>query len=87
MQVGSLSEIAIMAAHNRAMLEWMLPQAESFAARGAELVREQEARVVALQHNKAMAEQSKTLLALMRDTQELHVNHVTLLRRELSLTE
>jgi hypothetical protein len=76
-----------MAAHSRAMLEWMLPEAESFAARGAELIREQEERVAALQHKGAMAEHSKTLLALMRDTQELHISHVMLLRRELGLTE
>jgi hypothetical protein len=74
-----------MAAHNRATLEWMLPEAESFAARGAELVREQEARVAALQ-DMAKVEQSKKLLALMRDTQELHVSHVALLRRELGLS-
>jgi hypothetical protein len=54
---------------------------------GAELVREQEARVAALQGKGAMAEHSKTLLALMRNTQELHISHVTLLRRELGLTE
>jgi hypothetical protein len=76
-----------MPAHSRATLEWMLPEAESFAARGAELVRAQEARVAALQDNEAIAEHSKTLLALMRDSQELHISHVALLRRELGLTE
>jgi hypothetical protein len=72
-----------MATRNRATLKWMLPEAESFAARGAELVRAQEARVAALQHKGANAERSKTLLALMRDTQALHISHVALLRREL----
>jgi hypothetical protein len=77
-----------MATHNRATLEWLLlPQAESLAARGAELVRAQEARVTALQHKGANAEHSKALLALMRDSQELHISHVALLRRELDLTK
>ena len=76
-----------MARHSRATLERMLPEAEGFAARGAELVREQEARVAAWQHNMARAKQSKTLLALMRDTQELHIRHVALLKQELGLTE
>jgi hypothetical protein len=76
-----------MAAHSRATLEWMLPEAEIYAARGAELVREQEARVAALQHSEAFAEHSKTLLALMRDSHELHLNHIALLRLELGVTE
>jgi hypothetical protein len=82
-----LGHSAIMAAHSRATLERMLPEATSFATRGAELVREQEARVVALQHNEALAEDAKTLLAIMRDTQELHVYHIAHLRQELGLAE
>jgi hypothetical protein len=80
-----LSEVAIMPAHSRATLEWMLPLAESFVARGAELIRQQEARVAALQHKGAIAMHSENLLALMRDSQHLQINHVALLRRELGL--
>jgi acyl-CoA thioesterase len=86
-RLGSLSEVAIMARHNRATLEWMLPRAESLAAKGAELVRAQEARVAALQHKGANAEHSKALLALMRDSQHLQTSHVAHLRQELGLTE
>jgi hypothetical protein len=73
-----------MAAHSRATLEWMLlPEAEGFVARGAELVRQQEARVAALQHRGTIAEHSEQLLALMRESQHLLISHVALLRQEL----
>lgn len=72
-----------MPAHNRAILEQMLPKAESLVARGAERVRAQEARVTCLEHKGAIADQSKKLLAIMKQTQELQIEHVALLRREL----
>jgi hypothetical protein len=64
----------------------MLPEAEGFVAMGAELIRQQEARVAALQHRGEIAKHSEKLLALMRDSQHLQINHVALLRRELDLT-
>jgi hypothetical protein len=73
-----------MQAHSRALLEQMLPQAESFVARGAERIRAQQVRVTALRQKEPLAEVSKKLLALMQQTQELQILHVRLLRRELA---
>jgi hypothetical protein len=70
--------------HNRAMLERMLPEAETSVAEGAARIRLQEARVAALQDKGALADQSKKLLVIMKQTQELQIEHVTLLRRELA---
>jgi len=45
----------------------------------------QEARVAALEHNGARADQAKRLLATMKQTQELQINHVMLLERKLAV--
>jgi len=66
------------------MLEQMLPQAESLVARGAERIQAQEARVAALEHKGIPTDQSKHLLTIMKQTQELQIEHVMLLRRELA---
>jgi hypothetical protein len=68
------------------MLEQMLPQAESMVARGAEHIQAQEARVAALEHKGALMEESKKLLAIMKQTQELQIQHVKLLRQELAVS-
>jgi hypothetical protein len=74
-----------MSAHNHAMLEQMLSAAENHVAKGAERIRVQEARVAALKHKETrVAEQTKQLLAIMLQTQELHIGHVALLKRELA---
>jgi hypothetical protein len=65
------------------MLEQMLPAAENHVARGAERIRAQEARVAAWER-KGLADQSKTLLDLMKQTQVLQMDHVELLKRELA---
>jgi Crp-like helix-turn-helix domain len=75
---------AVMSPHSRAMLQRMLPEAESQVALGAERVQVQEARVAALGHNGALADQSKKLLDIMKQTQKLQIQHVMLLRRELA---
>jgi hypothetical protein len=62
----------------------MLPEAQSLVARGAERIRAQEARVAALERNAALADQSKQLLAIMKQTHELQIHHVTLLRQDLA---
>jgi hypothetical protein len=72
-----------MPAHSRAVLEQMLPAAENRVARGAERIRAQEARVAALER-RGLADQSKTLLAIMKQTQALQMEHVELLKRELA---
>lgn len=79
-------------AHDREELEHLLPTAERFVVQGEELVTQQEARVAALRD--AMGEgdflaqrifaNSKRLLATMRQTQQLQVDHVRMLRQELS---
>jgi hypothetical protein len=66
------------------MLEQMLPAAESLVARGAERIRAQEERVAAFERYGAVADQSKQLLAIMKQTQELQIHHVILLKRELA---
>jgi hypothetical protein len=70
--------------HSREMLEQMVPQAESQVARGAERIQAQEERVAALEHKGVPTDQSKKLLAIMKQTQELQIEHVMLLRRELA---
>lgn len=69
--------------HSQRMLEQMLPEAEDFVARGAERIRAQEIRVASLAGTGALAIQSEKLLAIMMQTQELQIQHVALLRREL----
>jgi hypothetical protein len=69
------------------MLEGLLPEAEAYAARGAELVRAQEARVATLEGKGQLADQSKKLLAILRETQELHISHVELLKSELATAD
>jgi hypothetical protein len=83
---GSRSEDAIMSPHSRGMLEQMLPQAESMVARGAERIQAQEARVATLKNKGALVDQSKKLLAIMKQTQELQIQHVKLLRQELAVS-
>lgn len=73
--------------HTRAMLLQMLPDAERLVARGAERLRAQEARVVALKNKGLLEEHSRKLLQIMKQTQELQVEHVELLKRELAATE
>jgi len=72
--------------HSRAMLERMLPEAEGLVARGAERIQAQEARVAALEDKGTATDQSKKLLAVMKQTQELQIEHVMLLRRELAVS-
>jgi hypothetical protein len=73
--------------HSRAMLEEMVPKAESLVAKGAERIRAQEARVAGLKYKGAVGDQSKNLLAIMEQTQELQIEHVALLKRELAAFE
>ena len=70
--------------HTRAMLEELLPDAELRVVRAAEHLRAQEARVVALKGKGQLAEDSRKLLEIMKQTQELQMEHVELLRRELA---
>jgi hypothetical protein len=72
-----------MPAHSRAVLEQMLPAAQNHVARGAERIRAQEARVAALER-KGLADQAKKLLAVLKQTQALQMEHVELLKRELA---
>lgn len=76
-----------MPAHSRSTLEKLLRDAEGLVARGAERLRAQEARVAALQCKSALADQSKNLLAVMKQTQELQIQHVALLKQELTASE
>lgn len=73
-----------MAVHSRAILEKMLPKAQNLVAEGAQRIRAQEARVAVLEQKGAIGEQSKKLLAIMKQTQELQIGHVALLKRELA---
>ena len=73
--------------HTRAMLQQMLPDAQMRVARGAEQLRAQEARVVALKDKGPLAEHSRKLLEIMKQTQALQIHHVELLKRELTATE
>lgn len=73
-----------MPVHSRAILEQMAPKAERHVARGAERIRAQEARVACLQHKGTVGDQSEKLLAIMKQTQELQIEHVALLKRELA---
>lgn len=66
------------------MLEQMLPAAENHVAQGAVRIRAQEARVAALRNKGQTADQSKKLLAVMKQTQALQTEHVDLLKRELA---
>jgi hypothetical protein len=70
-------------AHDYETLQQMLSKAKCFVARGAERVQEQKARAVSLKRQGLAAEQSKKLLEIMTQTQELQVSHVELLEREL----
>ena len=72
--------------HTRAMLQQMLPDAEMRVARGAEYLRAQEARVAALKGKGQLAEHSRQLLEIMKQTQDLQMQHVELLKRELAAT-
>jgi hypothetical protein len=73
--------------HTRAMLQQMLPDAEMRVVRGAEHLRAQEARVAALNGKGQLAENSRKLLEIMRQTQVLQMEHVELLKRELAAAE
>lgn len=70
--------------HSRKALERMLPVAESHVAQGAERIRAQESRLAALEQKGARTEEAEQLLAIMKQTQVLQVEHVVLLRRELA---
>jgi hypothetical protein len=78
---------ATMTPHSREMLEKMLPEAEYLVDQGAERIRAQEARVATLGHKGWLADQSKKLLDLMKETQELQIEHVALLKRELAASD
>lgn len=82
-RVGSHSKDTIMQPHSQQTLERMLPEAEKAVARGEELIRTQEARIACFRDQGALAAQSKKLLGIMKQTQELQIQHVALLRREL----
>ena len=76
-----------MPSHTRAMLQQMLPVAERHVATGAERLRAQEARVAALKNKGPLAEDSRKLLEIMKQTQEHQKDHVELLKRELAATD
>jgi hypothetical protein len=70
--------------HTRQMIEQLLPEAETLVADGAARIRAQESRVTELERKGRRTDQSKKLLAIMKQTQELQISHVQLLRRELA---
>ena len=70
-------------AHTKLIVRELLPRAKGFVAEGERRLAAQEARVADLQRKGRDSPQSKTLLAIMRETMALQISHVRLLEREV----
>ena len=66
------------------MIKEMLAQAKGFVAEGEARLLTQETRVAKLEGKDREGRESRKLLKIMRETQNLQVGHVRLLERELA---
>src|SRR5262249_51951618 len=73
--------------HTAAMIKEMLAQAKGFVAEGEARLLTQETRVAKLEGKDREGRESRKLLKIMRDTQNLQVGHVRLLERELAAAD
>jgi hypothetical protein len=69
------------------MIKEMLAQAKGFVAEGEARLLAQETRVAKLEGKDREGRESRKLLNIMRDTQNLQIGHVRLLERELAAND
>ena len=69
--------------HTKLIVREQLPRARDFAAEGKRRLAAREARVADLQRKGHDAQQSRKLLAIMRETTALQISHVKLLEWEV----
>jgi hypothetical protein len=69
------------------IIDELLPRAKTFVAEGEQRLAALEARVADLQRKGHDALQSKKLLAVMRETMSLQINHVELMGLQINHVE
>jgi len=81
------SYIPDMRPHTPAMIKEMLIRAKGFVAEGEARLLAQETLVAKLEGKDREGRESRKLLKIMRETQNLQVGHVRLLERELAAAD